>query len=110
MDECSVADVRDRFLIATNKADARWQAADSASFAWCQYPDGYVVYHRPSGKTHFLNASAFLLLTEILDRPKTAEQAAGDLIDNSDLDTPPAAELAATLEHFAYLGLVNRVD
>lgn len=32
--------------------------------------DGFVVYHRPSGKTHLLNEASHRLLTQLLIEPK----------------------------------------
>ena len=50
-------------------SDASVWRSSAADCVWAIYGDDYVVFHRPSGKTHFLNAAGHRLLTEILDRP-----------------------------------------
>ena len=37
------------------------------NLVWVSFDDDFVVYHRPSGKTHFLNEASKVLLTELLD-------------------------------------------
>lgn len=50
-------------------SEARWKAAPAEHYSWATWPDGEVLYHRPSGKTHFLNASGADLLRQLLAAP-----------------------------------------
>lgn len=75
-------------------ADCRWAAAPAAHFAWADWSDGHVLYHRPSGKTHFLNEAGAALLRELLADPGEAFAA-----DES---------LHGLLLRFEALGLVER--
>lgn len=79
----------------------RWRAAPAEHVVWTSWDDDYVAYHRPSGKTHFLNASSHYLLTELLREPRDV-QAVADAFGDSSL-----AEVAAMLEHFEHLGLIE---
>lgn len=66
-----------------------------AQFAWAHWSDGHVLYHRPSGKTHFLNEAGAALLRELLANPAET------------FDADPA--LQGLLLRFETLGLVERV-
>lgn len=72
-----------------------WRAAPGDEFAWASWPDGHVVYHRPSGKTHLLNAQGGALLLELLANPGEVYE-----VDPS---------VAALMFRFEALGLVERV-
>ena len=91
---------------------ASWQSGPSDDLVWAEFDDGYVVYHRPSGKTHFLNAASAVLLTEILLVPRDAADAARELaaLEQTDGDAAFAAAVADSLHHLEYLGLVERRD
>lgn len=54
----------------TNSPDSQWRLSSGDSCAWSDFGDGYVGYHRPSGKTHLLNEAGYRLLTELLLEPK----------------------------------------
>jgi PqqD family protein of HPr-rel-A system len=78
---------------------------------WAEFGTDFVVYHRPSGKTHFFNAATALLLKEVLVEPRSALEAAQDLAERQAADAT-AEFLAAvqhSLEHLEYLGLVDRM-
>jgi PqqD family protein of HPr-rel-A system len=57
----------------------RWQAAAPELLDWAGWDGQYVVFHRPSGKTHLLNGETLLLLTRILDTPRSLPEVAGEL-------------------------------
>ena len=57
-----------------------WRASPVEDIAWVRFDDEYVAYHRPSGKTHFLNAATHRLLTDLLVEPASvATVAIGEL-------------------------------
>lgn len=76
-------------------AALRWRAAPAAQFSWADWSDGHVLYHRLSGKTHFLNEAGATLLRELLADPGEAFEA-----DES---------LHGLLLRFEALGLVERM-
>jgi PqqD family protein of HPr-rel-A system len=91
-------------------SDTSTWISNAADCVWANYHDSYVVFHRPSGKTHFLNAAGYRLLTEILDRPGGTASVAAELTvagaeEPSRLNVD---EVHAMLVRFEYLGLVDR--
>ncbi len=93
-----------------NTDGLRWRSISADDILWAEWDDDYVAYHRPSGKTHFLNASSALLLTEILVEAKDAASVTKLLSPSGDLDisrerVEQVMSMLARLEH---LGLVER--
>lgn len=86
-----------------------WQCADRAHCIWADWDDLSVLYHRPSGKTHFLNASAAYLLEQLMDGPVTAESAALMLAAAQERAASDElrADVASTLLRLAELGLIE---
>ena len=78
---------------------------------WVQWGDDCVVYHHPSGKTHFLNAGAALLLREVLVEPKDSLTAADELAgaQGASADGRFREYVDQMLRRFDELGLVDRV-
>lgn len=60
-------------------AAPQWRAVPREQLAWLSFDEQCVVYHRPSGKTHFLNAASAQLIREVLLEPRTAGSAAAGL-------------------------------
>lgn len=89
----------------------RWRVVDPDCFAWADWPDQHVLYHRPSGMTHFLNASSALLLREVLVEPQGAPEAAEVLasILGAECTGELIESVATSLFRFEELGLVERV-
>lgn len=72
-----------------------WRAAPAGQFVWAHWGDGHALFHRPSGKTHFLNEAGASLLRELLAAPGDPFEADPSLHD--------------LLLRFEALGLVERV-
>jgi len=91
-------------------SDASEWRSNAADCVWVGYGDNYVVFHRPSGKTHFLNAAGYRLLTEILDRPYRTSAIAARLASagSGEPEALDREEVYAMLARFEYLGLVDR--
>jgi len=89
----------------------RWRSVPQSEIVWSRWGHDYVAYHRLSGKTHYLNAASEQLLTRILLLPKDAETVAIEFVgrDAGEGDNPVAASMTDMLEHFEYLGLVERL-
>ena len=88
-----------------------WRSCRQDEFVWAQFGEDFVVYHRPSGKTHFLNAASHLLLTSLLSNPRSFES----ILDNfgaevaSEDEAPYSAEMNSMLHRLEHLGLIERV-
>jgi PqqD family protein of HPr-rel-A system len=88
-----------------------WRS-NTADCVWVKYRDDYVVFHRPSGKTHFLNAAGYRLLTEILEHPNGTASIAAKLAATVTDGTGSLniGDVHEMLARFEYLGLVDRTD
>lgn len=88
-----------------------WRRRSQEDCAWAKFEEGYVLYHRPSGKTHVMNDASVALLTELLSEPTSlAEVLDVFRVDGADVDEKELVEsmvmLLLRLEDF---GLVERV-
>ena len=86
-----------------------WRS-NAADCAWARYGDDHVVFHRPSGKTHLLNAAGYRLLTDILEKPSHAAAIAAQLASAGGTESEglDEEEVFTMLVRFEYLGLVDR--
>ena len=86
-----------------------WRS-NAADCVWAKYDDDYVLFHRASGKTHFLNAAGYWLLMEVLERPEGTVSIAAKLAATGTEETGPLniSEVHEMLVRFEYLGLVDR--
>ena len=88
-----------------------WCCQSPEDIAWAAFADEFVAYHRPSGKTHFLNESSRQLICEILSERRTlaevvdAFDAISGVVERDDY----TEQMKATLDHFENLGLIERV-
>jgi PqqD family protein of HPr-rel-A system len=90
---------------------ARYRAAPTESCLWADCQGDWVLFHRPSGKTHFLNAGTALLLREVLRTPLHAGAAAAELarLQGGSLDARFQSHVADLLRRLEELGLVERI-
>jgi PqqD family protein of HPr-rel-A system len=89
----------------------RWQSGPAEQFAWSKLDDdAYAVYHRPSGKTHVMNAASVDLLTHVLTLPRSARAAAEELAAREGSVAEPEffATIAESLRYLEHLGLIER--
>jgi len=88
-----------------------WRARSPHEIVWAHFDEDYVAFHRPSGKTHFLNASSYLLICEVLTEARDLDAIIGGFVTDEN-DSDPAAyvgKMRAMLDHLENLGLVERV-
>ena len=88
----------------------RWLGCADDNVVWLDFAPDFVAYHRPSGRTHFLNESSKALLTEILAEPKdlnTILAVFSPAVADSMVDTY-VEHMQAMLEHLEGLGLIER--
>lgn len=78
---------------------------------WADWDDLSVLYHRPSGKTHFINASTAFLLECLAEAPAGVESAAMALAaaQSRVADDELRSEVSDTLLRLEELGLIERV-
>jgi PqqD family protein of HPr-rel-A system len=87
-----------------------WQSAPAEHVLAAEWDGVYVVYHRPSGKTHVLNEQTLDLLQNVLRTPQTREAALRMLAIRLVLepDSQFAGYFTGLLDHLEELGLVLR--
>lgn len=92
--------------------EARWQARLPGEYVWASWDGEFALYHRTSGLTHFLNASAAALLTEILVEPRDIESASQMLASSTGEESSPSLrdQVAQMLLRLEELGLVDRAS
>lgn len=97
-------------MIGQSVSGDRWRSIAGGDCDWAEYDGDYVVFHRPSGQTHFVNAATALLLTEILCEPRSAEEAAVDLAacQAAPVDVDVYPRVLGLLVRLEELGLVER--
>lgn len=85
----------------------RWIAADPSDLLWVRFADGgAALYHRPSGRTHFLNPTSVVLIERLNEKAATAEELAAGLAGQGDVRF--AADVASVIDRFEQVGLVRR--
>lgn len=88
-------------------SSSTWQSCSPADIVWADLGNDLVIFHRPSGKTHFLNASSAFLLDEVLRNPVTFDE----IVDAFTIDPGDGGEKTAVigdmLLHLERLGLVR---
>lgn len=76
---------------------------------WISWDDDFVAYHRPSGKTHFLNAASNFLIAGHLVEPRTTDEVAlafrSPAAAGGHGDTLP--DVVPLLERLEHLGLID---
>ena len=89
--------------------DRTWRVPDTDDILWVQWADDFVAFHRPSGRTHLLNAASEALLTRILVESKTTTEVVRELTSDGHgaFDDRLVAEIDALLTHLEELGLVT---
>lgn len=90
--------------------ETRWRSGSPQDLAWAEFDADFVVYHRPSGKTHLLNAASAALLRQVLLEPKDARAAAEELAAGEGAvgDAGFLAAVVAALAQLEHLGLIER--
>jgi PqqD family protein of HPr-rel-A system len=69
-----------------------------------------VLHHRPSGKTHFVNAATYQLLEQVLRQPRDVATATAELAERQAVapDVEFGNYVAGLLPRLEELGLVER--
>ena len=87
----------------------KWCSRSSAEVVWFDAPPDFIAFHRPSGKTHFLNEASKVLLTELLTVPRDLGEILEAFSPNDDDEARrhvlPMQDL---LTHLEALGLIER--
>ena len=94
----------------TENIDPKWRTSHSDDCAWFDCGDGFVVYHRPSGKTHLLNDPSYRLLTDLLQEPMDLAAIAAEFEpgqDGSQVDEY-LERMALMVRRLEQFGLIER--
>ncbi|MGD9597468.1 MAG: HPr-rel-A system PqqD family peptide chaperone [Steroidobacteraceae bacterium] len=88
-----------------------WLRADGAQCLWADWDDLAVLYHRPSGKTHFINAATAFLLEQFIAAPATLDAAGRALAEAQGraVDDELRQGVAGMAQRLEELGLIARV-
>jgi PqqD family protein of HPr-rel-A system len=88
-----------------------WRAAAKSDCALTQWDDQVVVFHRPSGLTHFINASMAQLLENLSAGPCHTELLVDRFIGNPDSygTSEVRDHVLSLLFRLEELGLIKRV-
>ena len=86
-----------------------WRARSPDDLVWAQFGDDYIAFHRPSGKTHFLNLASYFLICEFLLEARDRAAIAAEFVPDDDDALAFDDQLLAMLEHLRGLGLVDAV-
>lgn len=93
----------------TVKPSVRWQSTPENDIVWYSCGEQFVAYQRTSGKTHFLNASSFCLISELLRVPSDL-QTVVEYFSSSDIHPNELEnELSDLLEYFEEHGLIQKL-
>jgi PqqD family protein of HPr-rel-A system len=89
-----------------------WVSCDPSDLVWVDLDEQFAVFHRPSGKTHFLNASSAFILDDILRNPQIGGQVVDKFMTGSESESREqiASGILEMLLHMEELGLVVRCN
>lgn len=88
-----------------------WRSRPQDRIVWAFFDNDFVAFHRPSGKTHFLNAASYLLLNDVLGEARDLPYILG-VFDSDETprdDEAYASEMLSLLHRLETLGLIERV-
>lgn len=88
-----------------------WRSVDPDQLLWNGWDDEHVVYHRPSGRTHFLNAASAALVQYFLVEPRSTQAVAMSFPPpDGPADSPEHhEEIALLLARLEHLGMIERI-
>lgn len=86
-------------------------SARKADFCWEEWDDRYVVFHRASQKTHYLNQTSSIVLQSLMEKPYAAKTLADTLSAESGetLSEEFRNSIAELLQHLETQGLAVRI-
>lgn len=88
-----------------------WRRRPLADLVCTGFDEDFIAYHRPSGKTHFLNAATHILIFDVLSKPMDLKAIADAITPGNPEgnDKEYLARLRAMIARLEHLGLVERV-
>jgi len=87
----------------------RWCNSKQEDLLWAEWDNEFIVYHKPSGKTHLVNALSRELIEQILTTPLSTDEIAGTLATELGIECTElhVANIAGLLKRLDELGLIN---
>ena len=94
-----------------DRTQPKWGVISPDDILWTGKGDDWVAYHRPSGKTHFLNAASRLLITDLLAEPASLPELleAFGIPAGRDDTASEVAGMRSLLDRLVDTGLVERL-
>ena len=89
--------------------EVSWRRGSPDDCVWFDGDDAFVVYHRPSGKTHLMNDASSRLLRDLLCEPLSLVEIASAFdVDSVSSSGEYLESLAGMLTRLEQLGFVER--
>jgi len=95
----------------TGEATSAYTAAPTSDLCWEEWDDRYVLFHRASQKTHYLNQTSAIVLQCLAESPYTADALADALAEETGepLSDSLRGDIAKLLQRLEIQGLVVRI-
>ena len=89
----------------------QWRSVAPPDIAWVDWGHDHIAFHRPSGKTHFLNVASKHLITELLGEPTglTGIVTAFGVAEGDSEGPAQMDDMRSMLDRLEQLGLVDRL-
>lgn len=91
---------------------AVWRSVPRERLIWTSWGEDFIVFHRPSGITHFLNAASHYLVDDFLRQPRTVADVGAEMLALTGGENEPATvrrHMHSLLSRLEEIGLVERV-
>jgi PqqD family protein of HPr-rel-A system len=90
----------------------RWRAIPAGDLLWAAWDDHRIVFHRPSGITHFLNPASHYLIAEFFDEPRSLGEVADEMLAVTEAPIPAPdgfrRQILSLLMRLEQIGLIQR--
>lgn len=110
-DETKLAFCQSSMSNVTGQSEVKWCATAPDDIVWTGWNDEWVAFHRPSGRTHFLNAASKRLISEILLEPLDLPGILDEFgrVQDRNQQQLQSEEMFSMLERFDHLGLIDKL-
>ena len=94
-----------------DQTQPKWGVISPEDIVWAGNGDDWIAYHRPSGKTHFLNAASRSLITDLLAEPASLPEVleAFGIPADTDESASEVAGMRSLLDRLVNTGLIERL-
>ena len=87
-----------------------WKSVPATDIAWVGWDGSYAGYHRPSGRTHFLNGSSYSLVTDFLRSAQDLDSVLDSIASGQEPQARESLrhEVLELLEQLEHVGLIEK--